>query len=33
MSCSERCPKQLSPGTSIAGLKRAALSAALEDDS
>ena len=28
MSCSERCPKQISPTASIAGLKRAALEAA-----
>jgi fumarate reductase iron-sulfur subunit len=33
MSCSERCPKQLSPSTSIAQLKRAARSAALVDES
>jgi succinate dehydrogenase/fumarate reductase-like Fe-S protein len=25
MSCTERCPKQLSPTRSIAGLKRASL--------
>jgi fumarate reductase iron-sulfur subunit len=30
MSCSERCPKQISPTASIAGLKRAALEAALK---
>ena len=30
MSCTERCPKQLSPTAGIAGLKRAVLSAALK---
>ena len=30
MSCTERCPKQLSPTVGIAGLKRAALAAALK---
>jgi fumarate reductase iron-sulfur subunit len=30
MSCTERCPKHLSPTKSIAGLKRAALEAALK---
>ena len=30
MSCSERCPKQISPTASIAGLKRAAMEAALK---
>ncbi len=30
MSCTERCPKQLSPTASIAGLKRAAMVAALK---
>ena len=29
MSCTEHCPKQLSPTRSIAGLKRATLSLAL----
>jgi fumarate reductase iron-sulfur subunit len=32
MSCSERCPKQISPTASIAGLKRAALDAALKGE-
>ncbi|HSC93570.1 MAG TPA: succinate dehydrogenase/fumarate reductase iron-sulfur subunit [Burkholderiales bacterium] len=32
MSCSERCPKQISPTASIAGLKRAALEAALKKE-
>ena len=32
MSCSERCPKQLSPTTSIAGLKRATAFAALNGE-
>jgi fumarate reductase iron-sulfur subunit len=32
MSCSERCPKQLSPTAGIAGLKRAALKAALRGE-
>ncbi|MGZ8154592.1 MAG: succinate dehydrogenase/fumarate reductase iron-sulfur subunit [Burkholderiales bacterium] len=32
MSCTERCPKFLIPTKSIAGLKRAALSAALKGD-
>ena len=32
MSCSERCPKQISPTASIAGLKRAAMAAALKGD-
>jgi len=32
MSCSERCPKQISPTASIAGLKRAAMVAALKGD-
>ncbi|MGB7541612.1 MAG: 2Fe-2S iron-sulfur cluster-binding protein [Burkholderiales bacterium] len=30
MSCTERCPKQLSPTASIAGLKRATVAAALK---
>ena len=30
MSCTERCPKQISPTAAIAGLKRAALDAALK---
>lgn len=30
MSCSERCPKKLSPTSAISGLKRAALAAALD---
>jgi fumarate reductase iron-sulfur subunit len=29
MSCTERCPKQISPTAGIAGLKRAAARAAL----
>jgi fumarate reductase iron-sulfur subunit len=33
MSCSERCPKKLSPTTAIAGLKRATLALALEKES
>ena len=32
MSCSERCPKQLAPTASIAGLKRAAMVAALKGE-
>ena len=32
MSCTKRCPKQLSPTASIAGLKRAVAKAALEGD-
>jgi fumarate reductase iron-sulfur subunit len=32
MSCSERCPKQISPTAAIAGLKRAAVAAALRGD-
>jgi fumarate reductase iron-sulfur subunit len=32
MSCTERCPKRLSPTASIAGLKRAVLKAALRGD-
>ena len=32
MSCSERCPKQISPTAAIAGLKRAAMAAALKGD-
>jgi fumarate reductase iron-sulfur subunit len=32
MSCTERCPKQLSPTASIAGLKRATAIAALKGD-
>ena len=32
MSCSERCPKQISPTASIAGLKRAAAIAALRGE-
>ncbi|WP_028241666.1 succinate dehydrogenase/fumarate reductase iron-sulfur subunit [Stutzerimonas azotifigens] len=32
MSCTERCPKQLSPTASIAGLKRLALGAALKGE-
>jgi fumarate reductase iron-sulfur subunit len=32
MSCSERCPKQISPTASIAGLKRAATAAALKGE-
>ena len=32
MSCSERCPKQISPTASIAGLKRAAMVAALKGE-
>jgi fumarate reductase iron-sulfur subunit len=32
MSCSERCPKQISPTASIAGLKRAAMEAALKKE-
>jgi fumarate reductase iron-sulfur subunit len=32
MSCSERCPKQLSPTAGIAGLKRATLKAALRGE-
>ena len=32
MSCSERCPKQISPTASIAGLKRAAMEAALKGE-
>jgi fumarate reductase iron-sulfur subunit len=32
MSCTERCPKQLSPTAGIAGLKRAAFKAALRGE-
>jgi fumarate reductase iron-sulfur subunit len=32
MSCTERCPKQISPTASIAGLKRAAMEAALKGE-
>ena len=32
MSCTERCPKQLTPTASIAGLKRAAMAAALKGE-
>jgi fumarate reductase iron-sulfur subunit len=32
MSCSERCPKQIAPTASIAGLKRATIAAALNGD-
>jgi fumarate reductase iron-sulfur subunit len=32
MSCTERCPKQISPTKSIAGLKRAAALAALRGE-
>jgi len=32
MSCSERCPKQISPTAAIAGLKRAAAKAALKGE-
>jgi len=32
MSCTDRCPKELSPTASIAGLKRATLKAALRDE-
>ena len=32
MSCTERCPKQISPTASIAGLKRAAAAAALKGE-
>lgn len=32
MSCTERCPKQLAPTASIAGLKRAAMVAALKGE-
>lgn len=32
MSCTERCPKQISPTAAIAGLKRAAAIAALKDE-
>jgi fumarate reductase iron-sulfur subunit len=32
MSCTQRCPKQLSPTAAIAGLKRAVASAAIEGD-
>jgi fumarate reductase iron-sulfur subunit len=32
MSCTERCPKQLSPTASIAGLKRATALAALKGE-
>ena len=32
MSCTERCPKQLSPTAGIAGLKRATLKAALQGE-
>ena len=32
MSCSERCPKQISPTASIAGLKRATMEAAIKGE-
>jgi len=32
MSCTERCPKQISPTAAIAGLKRAAAVAALKGE-
>jgi fumarate reductase iron-sulfur subunit len=32
MSCSEQCPKQISPTAAIAGLKRAAMAAALKGE-
>ena len=32
MSCTERCPKQISPTSGIAGLKRAAAKAALKGE-
>ena len=32
MSCTERCPKQISPTAAIAGLKRAAMAAALKGE-
>jgi succinate dehydrogenase iron-sulfur subunit len=32
MSCTERCPKQISPTAAIAGLKRAAIAAALKGE-
>ena len=32
MSCTERCPKKISPTAAIAGLKRAAMAAALKGD-
>jgi len=32
LSCTERCPKQLSPTAGIAGLKRAAAAAALKGE-
>ena len=32
MSCTERCPKQLSPTAGIAGLKRAVAKAVLQGD-
>jgi len=32
MSCTERCPKQISPTASIAGLKRAAMAAAIKGE-
>jgi fumarate reductase iron-sulfur subunit len=32
MSCTERCPKQISPTAAIAGLKRAAMAAAIKGD-
>jgi fumarate reductase iron-sulfur subunit len=32
MSCSERCPKQISPTAAIAGLKRATMAAALKGE-
>ena len=32
MSCTERCPKQISPTAAIAGLKRAAMTAALKGE-
>jgi fumarate reductase iron-sulfur subunit len=32
MSCSERCPKHISPTAGIAGLKRAVLAAAVKGE-
>jgi fumarate reductase iron-sulfur subunit len=32
MSCTERCPKKISPTAAIAGLKRATLAAALKGE-
>jgi len=32
MSCTERCPKHISPTASIAGLKRATVAAALKGE-